>query len=188
YSHLRKSLGDSWRVILCGGAKLNPGLYQFYLNIGFPIFEGWGLTEASTTCVNTPEHLQVGTVGPPLPGVKVKLGENDELLLGGPTVMRGYYRNPDATEAVIDKEGWLHTGDKGVIDEKGFVKIVGRVKEQFKLSTGEYVVPGKIEHALSQHYLIDAAMVIGESKKYPACIFVLDRYGLKRVRREHNMP
>lgn len=139
YSKLRESLGGNWRVILCGGAALDHSLNRFYVRIGIPIYEGWGLTEGSTTCVNYPGNVKIGTVGPPLPGVKIKLAEKDEVLLGGPTVMKGYYRNPEATLAVLDEEGWLHTGDKGRIDEKGRLSIVGRVKEQFKLSSGEYV-------------------------------------------------
>lgn len=169
---------------MCGGAALDKTLNQFYLNIGIPVYEGWGLTEASTACTNTPEHRKVGTVGRPLPGIKVKLGENDEILIGGPTVMKGYYRNPEATNAIIDEEGWLHTGDKGVIDSEGFVKLTGRVKEQFKLSSGEYLSPGRIEHMLCQHPLIDQAMAVGEKKKYAACVLFPDFGAMKRIKKE----
>ncbi|HEY4831686.1 MAG TPA: long-chain fatty acid--CoA ligase, partial [Waddliaceae bacterium] len=103
-------------------------------------------------------------------------------LVGGPTVMRGYYRNPDATQMTIDSEGWLHTGDKGEIDKEGFVKLIGRVKEQFKLSTGEYVSPSRIEHALCQHPLIDLAMVVGEKQKFPACLLFPDFTNLKKLK------
>lgn len=184
YRKLRRSLGNQWEVILCGGAALDHGLNRFYVRIGLPIYEGWGLTEGSTACVNYPGEVKIGTVGPPLPGVKVKLGENDEILLGGPTVMKGYYRNPEATEAVLDDEGWLHTGDKGKIDEKGRLSIVGRVKEQFKLSSGEYLSPSRIEHMLNQHPLVDLSMVIGEKRKYAACLLFVDHAGLKRLRKE----
>lgn len=187
YSQLRKALGGNWRVILCGGAALDLNLNQFYHNIGVPIYEGWGLTEASTTCVNLPNQLKLGTVGKPLPGVKVKVGEKEELLLGGPTIMKGYYRHPEATKAIIDEDGWLHTGDKGLIDKDGFVKITGRVKEQFKLSSGEYIAPGRIEHMLTQHPLIDIAMVIGEKQKYASSLLFPDMQAIKRLKKEHEM-
>lgn len=186
YRKLRKALGDNWQVILCGGAALDHGLNRFYVRVGFPIYEGWGLTEGSTACVNYPGSVKIGTVGPPLPGVKIRLVEKDEILLGGPTVMKGYYRNPDATNAVLDDEGWLHTGDKGKIDEEGRLSIVGRVKEQFKLSSGEYLAPSRIEHMLNQHPLVDMSMVIGEKRKYAACLLFVDHAGLKRLRKEVN--
>ena len=182
YRPLRETLGGKWRVILCGGAALSPALYSFYLRIGVPIYEGWGLSEGSTACVNTPGNLKVGTVGRPLPGIKVKVIESGELLIGGPTVMKGYYRNPDATQMAIDSEGWLHTGDKGEIDKDGFVKLIGRVKEQFKMSSGEYVSPSRIEHALCQHPLIDLAMVVGEKQKFAACLLFPDLTHLKKVK------
>lgn len=184
YSSIRKSLGDNWRVILCGGAALDINLNYFFLNIGFPIYEGWGLTEGSTSVVNQPGKVRPGTVGAPLPGVKLKLGENDEVLLGGPMVMKGYYRHPDATQAAIDEEGWLHTGDKGQIDKDGFLKLTGRVKEQFKLSTGEYIAPSRIEHLLCQHRLVDLAMIVGERRKYATCFLFPERSVLKRLKKE----
>jgi long-chain acyl-CoA synthetase len=184
YSKIRKSLGDNWKVILCGGAALDNSLHRFYLRVGLPVYEGWGLTEGSTACVNRPGEIKVGSVGPPLPGVKVKLIEQDEILLGGPTVMKGYYRNPEATQAVLDDEGWLHTGDKGKFDDKGRLSIVGRVKEQFKLSSGEYLAPSRIEHMLNQHPLVDMAMVIGEKKKYAACLLFVDHAGVDRLKKE----
>lgn len=187
YSKMREALGGSWRVILCGGAALDKALNQFYSNIGIPVYEGWGLTEASTVVVNTPGNQKIGTVGKTLPGVKLKIGENDELLIGGPTVMKGYYRNPDATDLIIDKEGWLHTGDKGFVDGEGFVKLTGRVKEQFKLSSGEYLSPGKIEHMLSQHPLVELAMAVGEKKKYAACLLFPDFSAMKRVKKEQKL-
>ncbi len=188
YSKLRKPLGDRWRVVLCGGAALNHDINRFFIRIGMPVYEGWGLTEGSTACVNRPGLSKVGTVGPPLPGVKVTLGALDEILIGGPTVMKGYYRHPDATKVAIDERGLLHTGDKGKFDENGFLQIVGRVKEQFKLSSGEYVVPGRIEQLIrSNHPLIDMAMVIGEKKKYAACLLFPDMDLLKRLKNEQDM-
>ena len=184
YRKIRKFFGGKWRVILCGGAALNSELYQFYLNIGFPIYEGWGLTEASTAAVNQPGRIKVGTVGPNLPGIKIKLGKNDEVLVGGPTVMKGYYRHPDATSAVIDNEGWLHTGDKGEIDKKGFLTLTGRIKEQFKLSSGEYVSPSRIEEALNLHPLMYMAAVVGNRRKFVTALFFPDVKYLKLIKKQ----
>lgn len=186
YSSVRKAFGDNWRMILCGGAALDPILHHFFLNVGIPIYEGWGLTEGSTAVVNVPGASKVGCVGKPLPGVKVKLGEQDELLISGPTVMKGYYRNPDATQAAIDEEGWLHTGDKGAFDADGFVKLIGRVKEQFKMSSGEYIVPGRIEYMLTQNPLIDMALVIGEKRKFASCLLFPDMNIVKKWKKEQN--
>lgn len=182
YRHFRKALGGQWRVILCGGAALSKTLYQFFLRIGIPVFEGWGLSEGSTACVNTPGHVKIGTVGHPLPGIKVKVGENGELLIAGPTVMKGYYRNPDATMTTIDSDGWLHTGDKGEIDSEGYVTLIGRVKEQFKMSSGEYVAPSRIEHILCTHPLIDMALVVGEGQRFAACLLFPDPIYLRKIK------
>ena len=188
YKHLRAQLGGHWRIILCGGAKLNPELYTFFLRIGFPVYEGWGLTEGSTCCVNRPGDVKVGTVGRPLPGIQVKIGFNDEILVNGPTVMKGYYRYPKATKETIDEEGWLHTGDKGKFDEEGRLSIIGRIKEQFKLSTGEYVVPNKIEQILvHSSSLIDQAMVIGEGKPFAAALIFPDLEELRAFKKEKGM-
>lgn len=170
YSQIRRELGDNWLFILCGGATLDPHLYQFFLNIGLPIYEGWGLTEASTACVNRPGHVRVGTVGQPLPDVQIKIGTDQEVLIAGPTVTRRYYRNPDLTDDTIDEQGWFHTGDQGEMDSDGYLKITGRIKEHFKLATGEWLVPGRIEFALSQSPLIDTAVVIGERRQFAACL------------------
>lgn len=180
YSSLRRAFGTEFRVILCGGAPLDHKLCSFFVHIGFPIYEGWGLTEASTATVNIPSKWKIGTVGVPLPGVTVKVSEEGEVLVGGPTVMRGYYRNPKATEQAIDDKGWLHTGDRGTIDEDGFLTLVGRIKEQYKLSSGEYVSPSPIEQTLCQHPLIDMALVIGEGQRFASCLLFPDYVVLRR--------
>ncbi len=186
FSDIRKGLGGNWKVILCGGAALDPKIYQFLLNIGLPIYEGWGLTEASTGVVNQAGKVKVGTVGQPLPGVQVKLGEGGELLIFGPTVMKGYFRNPEITAETLDESGWLHTGDKGEIDEEGYVKIVGRIKEHVKLATGEWLMPGRMEYALCESALIDTAVVIGERKKFASCLLFPDVNVLRRMKAKLN--
>ncbi len=171
YGKIRNALGGQMRIMISGGASLNPHLCHQLIEIGLPIYEGWGMTEAATVAVNRPGKRKIGTVGIPLPGMDVKIAENGEILIRGCLVTRGYYRNERATALTLDKEGWFHTGDKGHIDSDGFVTIEGRVKEIFKSSTGEYVVPVPIEQALSRNNpMIDMAMVVGEGQKYASVL------------------
>lgn len=187
YSKIRNGLGGKFRIILSGGAALDPRLNRFFSHIKFPIYEGWGLTEGSTPIVNQPGKTKIGTIGIPLPGVEVKLGNDGEVLIRSPMNMVGYYRNPASTEQAIDKEGWLHTGDKGIVDSEGFYKLIGRIKEQFKLSSGEYIAPVRIEQTLKQSPLVDMAMVIGDKKKFAACLIFPDFEVVKRMKQENNM-
>jgi long-chain acyl-CoA synthetase len=186
FANIRRNLGGNWKVILCGGAALDPRVYQFLMNIGLPIYEGWGLTEASTGVVNQPGKIKIGTVGVPLPGVQIKLGKDSEILISGPTVMKGYFRNPEITHETIDEEGWLHTGDKGAIDDEGYIKIVGRIKEHVKLATGEWLIPGRMEFALCESPLIEAAVVIGERKKFASCLLFPDFTVVRRMKAKLN--
>lgn len=170
YSALREALGGSIRMVVTGGAAMNPDLQRFFMEIGVPIYEGWGMTEGCPGCVNRPGRNKVGTIGPPLPGVDIKISPEGEILMRGPILMKGYYKNPEATAKMIDEEGWLHTGDSGHIDEEGYVKLIGRLKEMFKTSTGEYVVPVPIEQEILKAPFIDWAMVIADKRKYAAVL------------------
>lgn len=172
YSHLREALGGHLRVVLSGGAALNPHLLHFFLDIGVPIYEGWGLTEACPVTVNHLNHVKVGTIGPAIDGLTVKASPEGELLVHGPLVMRGYYKNPEETAKAIDKEGWLHTGDRGSVDADGYVTILGRIKELFKTSNGKMIAPIPIEQALCKAPFIEMAMVIAEDRKFPSCLIV----------------
>ncbi|MEX1013189.1 MAG: long-chain fatty acid--CoA ligase [Waddliaceae bacterium] len=184
YRPIMKQFGNSFRMIFSGGAALDPKLETFFQHLGFPILQGWGLTEASTATINLPTKNKIGTVGPPLPGVKIKIAENGEILLSSPTVMKGFYRRRRATEAAIDADGWLHTGDKGEIDKDGYLKITGRLKRKFKLSTGEYVSPEKIERLLRLHTLVDMAFVVGEGHSAAACLLFPDIEVVHRLKQE----
>lgn len=174
YRHLRHALGGRLRVVFCGGAPLSPSLYRFFLFLRFPIFEGWGLTESCPVTVNCPGHLKVGTVGPPLPSMEVKVSPTGELLVKGPMMMRGYYKNSAATEAALDTRGYLHTGDRGFIDTEGFVTIQSRIKEVLKTSTGEIIASIPIEQALCSAPFIEGALVIGNEKKFASCLLIPD--------------
>ncbi len=174
YSTLREAFGGSIRVIISGGAALNPHLAHFFVDVGLPIYEGWGLTEAATVCVNYPGNRKIGSVGKALTGMQIKIGPDGEVLVHGPILMEGYHKNPAATKEAFNEWGWLRTGDKGSIDKDGYLFLVGRLKELLKTSTGEYVVPVPIEQALSKAPLVDMAMVVAENRKYSTCLLFPD--------------
>ncbi len=185
YSSLREALGGSLRIVITGGAAMNPQLHQFFLQIGVPVYEGWGMTEGCPAITNRPNRNKVGTIGPPLPSIDVKISPQGEILVRGPVVMRGYHKNPKETALSLDEERWLHTGDKGSIDEDGYVKIVGRLKDMFKTSGGKYVVPTPIEQELCQAPLIDWAMVIANQRKFASCLLFPNFEILHSLKKEH---
>lgn len=166
--------GGRLRLAVSGGAPLSHTLSRCFVGLGVPLLQGYGLTEAAPVVTsNRPEDNLPESVGVPLPGVEVRLGEKNELLVRGPNVMMGYWNRPEDTARAIDAEGWLHTGDQARI-ENGYVFIVGRLKEIVVLSTGEKVVPEAVEMALMLDPLIDQAMVVGEGKPYLVALLVLN--------------
>jgi len=191
YPRFREALSPRFRYLICGSSKLDPQIARFFTNIGIPIYEGYGLTEASPVIsANGPRATRIGTVGRPFPGVEVKIAPDGEILARGPNIMVGYHRNSEATGAVIDDEGWLHTGDLGSLDDDGYLRITGRKKELFKKSTGEYVPPAPIEYALTQIPYVDAAMIIADNRTYVTALlfpdsdrlaFFKERYGLANM-------
>ena len=181
------ALGGRFRLIISGAAPLPVEVGRFFLNIGFPLFEGYGLTEASPViAANYPGHSRLGTVGPLWPGVEVKIAEDGEVLARGANVMRGYHNRPDATDETLDNEGFLHTGDLGSLEE-GYLTITGRKKELFKKSTGEYVAPVPIEQKLGMCACIDMAMVVAENRKFVTALVFPDFGQSDRLQNEWNM-
>lgn len=181
YAKLREALGGKLRIVISGGAALNPRLHQFYLNIGVPLYEGWGLTEAATVSCSPMGHIKIGTVGKPFELMRVKIGPNDELLVQGPLVMKGYYKNEEATAQAF-YEGWLRTGDQGEIDQEGYITIKGRIKELYKTSTGEYIAPVPIEQLLMKNHLVDMAMVVADTRKFASCLIFVNHEELERMK------
>jgi long-chain acyl-CoA synthetase len=186
YHKLREALGGKIRIVISGGAPLNPDLQRFFDTVGIPIYEGWGMTEACPVCVNIPNAKKVGTVGLPLHGQQLKVTPEGEVLVKGTLVMKGYYRHPELTAQTIDQENWLHTGDRGSIDEDGFLTIKGRMKELYKTSTGEYVAPVPIEQALAKYPLIDMSMVVADGRKFASCLLFpnMDILGRMKAQRK----
>lgn len=171
-----EALGGNLRTVYSGSASLPNALAKAFMAAGIPIYEGYGMTEASPLIsVNSYiEGTRIGTVGLPVKNVEVKLAEDGEILVKGPNVMMGYYKNPEETaKTIID--GWLHTGDIAVLEEGRFIKIVDRKKEMFKISGGKYVIPQPIEKKLVESSFIEQAMVIGDAQKF-ASAFIVPNY------------
>ncbi len=173
FSKWKKALGGNVKGIASGSATLQTRLLKLYLAAGIPIYEGYGLTEAgpclSVNCIK--RGMKIGTVGIPLIDIEIKLAEDGEILAKGKNIMKGYYKNPEATAEVL-KDDWLYTGDIGEwVDEK-FLKIIDRKKEMFKTSGGKYIVPQQIEKILSESNYIEQIMVVGEGQKFPAALVV----------------
>ncbi|MFP4485234.1 MAG: AMP-dependent synthetase/ligase [Spirochaetaceae bacterium] len=185
YKKLRAVFGGRLRHTISGSARLDPTIGRFFINIGIPVYEGYGLTEASPViAANYPGHRKIGTVGPLFPGIEVRSGADGEILAAGPNIMRGYHNNPKATEETITPEGWLRTGDLGHVDEDGYLVITGRKKELLKKSTGEYVPPQPIERAVVQHPLVDTAVIFADNRAYVTCLVFPDMEELPRVKEE----
>jgi len=170
----REALGGNMRAVISGGAAIQPRLARVFNAAGIPLIEGYGMTETSPViAVNTfePGQRKVGTVGPPIKCNQVKISERGEILVKGDNVMKGYFKDPEMTkEAIID--GWMHTGDQGIIDDDGMLKITGRVKEIFKTSMGKYISPVLLENKIKESPFIDQIMVIGENQKFAAALIV----------------
>jgi len=168
-------LGGRLRMVMSGGAALSPEVSRIFIGLGLPVLQGYGMTESSpVVCANRISDNVPASVGLPIPGVMVKLGENDALLVRGPNVMLGYWGNPEATKAVISQDGWLNTGDIASIDEQGHVTITGRLKEIIVLSTGEKVPPADMETAILRDPLFEQVMLIGEARPYLSVLAVLN--------------
>jgi long-chain acyl-CoA synthetase len=169
----QEALGGNVRAIASGSAALQPRLARIFLAADIPILEGYGLTETSPVCaVNSFTHgIRIGTVGPLIDKVEVKLADDGEILVKGPNVMLGYYNLPDETKEAM-KDGWFHTGDIGEFQEGTFLKITDRKKEIFKTSGGKYIVPQMMENKFKESRFIEQIIVIGESKKFPSALIV----------------
>ncbi|MFZ9044447.1 MAG: AMP-dependent synthetase/ligase [Cyclobacteriaceae bacterium] len=172
FSKWQDALGGKVKSIQCGAAALQSRLMSVFWAAGIKIVEGYGLTETSpVVTVNRLNDMRVGSVGKVIDGVNVRIGEDGEILVKGPNVMKGYYKNEELTKQVLDKSGWFKTGDVGYLDQ-GFLKLTDRKKELFKTSGGLYIAPQQIENKLKESVLIDQAMVIGDGRKFPAALIV----------------
>lgn len=173
FSKWKDALGGKVEVIVSGGSALQPRLARIFHAAGMKVMEGYGLTEtAPVIAVNHAfyPNIRFGTVGPVIEGVEVKIAEDGEILCKGPNVMMGYYKAPELTAEVIDKDGWFHTGDIGVLEDEKFLKITDRKKEMFKLSSGKYVAPQAVENKFKESIFIEQIMVVGENEKFASAL------------------
>ena len=171
----REALGNSLVKIVTGGASVRPELVNIFWAAGIKVYEGYGLTEASPLIAfNTETDIKVGTIGKAIPDILVKVSDEGELLVNGPNVMKGYYKHPELTSKVIEPDGWLHTGDLATIDEEGFITITGRKNEIFKMASGVYVNPEKLENKLQQSFFISQAFVVGQNQSFLSALILPD--------------
>jgi long-chain acyl-CoA synthetase len=188
YAKLRAAVGGKVAYAVSGGAPLGERLGHFFRGAGITILEGYGLTETSAAAtVNRPSRNKIGTVGPPLPGVAIKIADDGEILLRGPNVFPGYWHNDAATAEVLDPEGWFGTGDVGSLDEEGFLQVTGRKKELIVTAGGKNVAPAVLEDRLRASPLISQCVVVGDGRPYIACLITLDEEGLEFWRKQHGL-
>ena len=173
FSKWRLAVGNNVKIIVAGGAALQPRLIRIFNAAGIPVVEGYGMTETSPViAANVYEtgEIMIGTVGPVLPGVKVKISDDSEILVKGDSVMMGYYKDPEQTKKTFDEEGWLKTGDVGIMIDNKYLKITDRKKEIFKLSSGKYIAPQVIENIFKESFFIEQLMVVGENEKFASAL------------------
>jgi long-chain acyl-CoA synthetase len=176
FSKIRDRFGGRVRFFISGAAALNAEIAEWFHAAGILILEGYGLTETSAgSFVNHPDHYKFGTVGPVVPGSRVRLGEGDEVQIAGPGVMDGYHNLPEETAKTLTEDGWLRTGDKGSLDEEGFLTITGRIKELFKTSGGKYIAPPAIEAKFKAVCpYASQFLVFGSERNYCVALVTLD--------------
>jgi long-chain acyl-CoA synthetase len=175
YRKLRAALGGAVEYSLSGAAPLGLRLGHFFRGCGINILEGYGLTETTpVTNLNVPDAQKIGTVGRPIPGCTIRIAPDGEILVRGHMVFQGYWNNEAATKETIDEEGWLHTGDVGVLDDDGFLTITGRKKDLIVTASGKNVAPAVLEDRLRAHWLISECLVVGDAKPYIAALVAGD--------------
>ncbi|HEY7016596.1 MAG TPA: long-chain fatty acid--CoA ligase [Streptosporangiaceae bacterium] len=186
YAKLRTALGGKVGYAISGGAPLGERLGHFFRGAGITVLEGYGLTETSAAAVvNKPSRNKIGTVGLPLPGVAIRIADDDEILLRGPNVFAGYWRNDPATAEMLDADGWLHTGDVGRLDDEGFLRVTGRKKELIVTAGGKNVAPAVLEDRLRAYPLISQCVVVGDGRPYVACLITLDPEVVEFWKQQH---
>jgi len=171
---IRSLFGGNLRVAVSGAAPINPDILRFFDAAGVLILEGWGMTETSTAAtIATPDDFRFGTIGKPFPGVEVEIADDGEILVKGPNVFQGYYKNDEATSETI-VGGWLHTGDIGEFDADGYLKITGRKKDIIITAGGKNITPANLEAEIKQHPMISQCVVIGDRRPFLVAVVTLD--------------
>jgi long-chain acyl-CoA synthetase len=188
FSKLRARTGGRIRSFVSGSAPLSADIARFFWAAGLRIFEGYGLTETSPVVnANKPGAVKLGTVGPPVPGTEIRIGENGEILARGPQIMKGYWNQPEATAEVIEQDGWFHTGDVGFIDPQGFLTITDRIKNILVTAGGKNIAPAPIENLVSMSPHIAQVVMLGDKRAFPTLLLVPDFENLRTWAKENGI-
>jgi len=187
-SKIRGLFGGKLRLAVSGAAPISPDILRFFDAAGVLVLEGWGMTETSTAAtISSPEDFKIGTIGKPFPGCEIKIAEDGEILVKGPNVFQGYYKNEEATRETI-VNGWLHTGDLGSIDAEGFITITGRKKDIIITAGGKNITPANLEGEIKQHPLVSQCVVVGDRRPYLVALVTLDPEEAAAYAKEHDLP
>ncbi|MCD1118301.1 AMP-dependent synthetase/ligase [Chryseobacterium turcicum] len=189
YSKIKEKMGGRLWFMPCGGASLSPEVTQFFESVNIHITVGYGLTETTATLTAFPfTQFEHGSCGKPLPGVEIRIGEQDEIQAKGNGIMKGYYNKPEETEKVFTQDGWFKTGDAGKFDEKGNLFITDRIKDLMKTSNGKYIAPQMIENLLTNNNFIQQIVLIAEGKQFVSALIVPNFEFLKDYLTKKNIP
>jgi long-chain acyl-CoA synthetase len=187
-SKIRGLFGGRLRLAVSGAAPINPEILRFFEAAGVLVLEGWGMTETSTAAtISTPDDYKIGTIGKPFPGCEVKIADDGEILVRGPNVFQGYYKNQEATDEAL-AGGWLHTGDIGEVDEDGYIKITGRKKDIIITAGGKNITPANLEAEIKQQPLVSQCVVIGDRRPYLVALVTLDAEEAATYAKAHGLP
>jgi long-chain acyl-CoA synthetase len=197
FKKIRARFGGRLRGAVTGSAMMNPEIAYFFVDIGIPTYDCYGLTETSPAAtMNRPGANRIGTVGQAIPNVRIEIdksvveegSEDGEIIVYGPNVMKGYHNKPEATAAVMTPDGGFRTGDRGKLDDQGYLKVTGRIKEQYKLLNGKYVFPASIEEDVKLVPYVANAMIYGDNREYNVCLVVPDFEVLEKYAAEKGLP
>ena len=187
YRKMRDAVGGNFRMIISGSSSLNKSILRFLMNIGLPVFEGYGMTECSpVVSANCTQAIKPGSIGKPLSHLEVRIGRCNEIQVRGESVFKGYHNRPDLNALVFSEDGFYRSGDQGYFDNEGFLYFTGRIKELLKTSTGKYVCPNPIELEIIRHPLVEQALVIANDRKFASAIIWLNPVGARRMLKPQN--